>query len=74
MTVNLSPRQEALNSILAERAEYEGATIDVDVWDKLVTIAWDNRTHAGDRRDIRRDIREALLDVARQAGGNDATA
>jgi hypothetical protein len=66
--MKLSPRQEALNSILQERTEYEGATIEPHVWDKLVTIAWDSRTHSGDRREIQRAIRAVLLDAARQKG------
>ena len=73
--MKLSPRQEALNSILQERAEYPTATIETHVWDQLVTIAWENRTHAGDRREIQRTIRQVLLEAARNSGdGDDATA
>lgn len=72
--MKLSPRQEALNSILQERAEYPAATIETHVWDQLVTIAWDSRTHGGDRREIQRTIRQVLLDAARHLGdADDAT-
>lgn len=64
-----SPRQEALNSILAVRLEHPAATIDVDTWDKIVGIAWDHRTTASDRREIQRDLRQVLLEATRQAGG-----
>lgn len=66
--MKLSPRQEALSSILQERTEYPGATIEPDVWDKLVTIAWDARTQSGDRRDVQRALRAVLLEAARQQG------
>ena len=67
----LSPRQEALNSILQVRETYPGATIDTDTWDKLVSIAWDNRMQTGDRREIQRNLREVLLEASR-TGGDDA--
>jgi hypothetical protein len=70
----LSPRQEALNSILQVRATYHGATLDTDTWDKIVGIAWDSRMQTGDRRDIQRSLREILLDASRTGGGDDATA
>jgi hypothetical protein len=69
----LSPRQEALNSILQVRQSHPNATLDADTWDKIVTIAWDNRTNSGDRREIQRALREVLLDASRE-GGSDATA
>jgi hypothetical protein len=73
--MTLSPRQEALNSILQVRAEYSGASIETDVWDQLVNIAWDGRTQSGDRREIQRSIRQVLLEAARQQGdADDATA
>ena len=68
----LSPRQEALNSILQVRQAYPGPTIDTDAWDKLVSIAWDNRTQTGDRREVQRNLREVLLDVSRSGGGDNA--
>jgi hypothetical protein len=64
----LSPRQEALNSVLAVRGSIPGATIDPDTWDKLVGIAWDHRTASGDRREIQRELRQVLLAAARQPG------
>jgi hypothetical protein len=69
----LSPRQEALNSILQVRAAYPAPVIDVDTWDTLVSIAWDNRTQTGDRREIQRSLREVLLEASRTGGSNDAT-
>jgi hypothetical protein len=68
----LSPRQEALNSILQVRETYPHATIDSDTWDKLVGIAWDNRTQTGDRREIQRSLREVLLEASRTGGSHDA--
>lgn len=70
----LSPRQEALNSILQVRKSMPAATIDPDVWDKIVTTAWDNRSHSGDRREIQRSLREILLEASRDGGASDATA
>lgn len=69
----VSPRQEALNSILKVRETYPGATIDPDTWDKLISIAWDDRMQSGDRREIQRNLREVLLEASR-TGGDDATA
>jgi hypothetical protein len=68
----LSPRQGALDSILEVRKTYPGATIDADTWDKLVGIAWDNRTQTGDRREIQRSLREVLLEASRTGGSGDA--
>ena len=68
----LSPRQEALNSILEVRERYPGATIDTGTWDKLVGIAWDNRAQTGDRREIQRSLREVLLEASRIGGSDDA--
>jgi hypothetical protein len=70
----ISPRQEALASILAVREGYANATIDPDTWVKLVGIAWDNRAFAGDRRELQRELRRVLLEAARTSGGaSDAT-
>lgn len=69
----LSPRQEALNSILQVRATYPSAVIDIDTWARLVGIAWDNRTQTGDRREIQRSLREVLLEASRTEGSSDAT-
>lgn len=68
----VSPRQEALNSILQVRETYPSAIIDTDTWNKLVGIAWDNRMQTGDRREIQRNLREVLLEAARARGGDDA--
>jgi hypothetical protein len=67
-----SPRQEALYAILETSAEMGDATISDSVWDKLVTIAWDNRHHVGDRRDVQRQVRATLLEASREGGGSDA--
>jgi hypothetical protein len=63
-----SPRQEALNAILETRAIADEGSISEAAWDKLVTLAWDQRTYVGDRREIRREIRTILLDSGRSAG------
>ena len=67
-----SPRQEALYAILESSAESSDTTISDRVWDKLVTIAWDNRSHVGDRREIQRQIRATLLEASREDGDTDA--
>lgn len=68
----LSPRQEALNSILRVSETYPGATIDAGTWDKIASIAWDSRMQAGDRREIQRELRAVLLEASRRVSG-DAT-
>ncbi|GAB3156001.1 hypothetical protein GCM10027058_29360 [Microbacterium neimengense] len=60
-----SPRQEALAAILQTRDLLDAALLSADAWEKLITLAWDNRTHVGDRREIRRDVRGILLASAR---------
>lgn len=66
-----SPRQEALNAILETRAITDDeVVISESAWEKLVTLAWDNRSHVGDRREIRRQVRSILLEDGR--GGSDA--
>ena len=67
-----SPRQEALFAIL-ESSTTSDDTISDSAWDTLVTIAWDNRSHVGDRRDIQRQIRATLLEASRE-GGDDSAA
>jgi hypothetical protein len=68
----LSPRHEALNAILQARQAHLGPAIHPDTWDKIVGIAWDNRTLAGDRREIQRELRQVLLEASRTEGGSDA--
>lgn len=63
-----SPRHEALNAILETRAIADEGLISEAAWDKLVTVAWDQRTYVGDRREIRREIRTILLESGRAAG------
>jgi len=67
-----SPRQEALFAILESSATSDD-TISDSAWETLVTIAWDNRSHVGDRRDIQRQIRATLLEASRE-GGDDSAA
>jgi len=68
----LSPRQEALDVILATSNETPGASIGSASWEKLVSLAWDNRSQVGDRREIQRQVRSILLDGSREAGIRDA--
>lgn len=65
-----SPRQEALAAILQTHGLLDGALLTPDAWEKLITLAWDNRTHVGDRREIRRDVRGILLEAARAGGAS----
>lgn len=65
-----SPRQEALAAILQTHGLLDDALLTADVWEKLITLAWDNRTHAGDRREIRRDMRSILLEAVRAGGAS----
>jgi len=68
----VSPRQEALDAILATSADTSGATIERSSWDKLVTLAWDNRSLVGDRRDIQREVRSILLEASREGAASHA--
>ena len=68
-----SPRQAALDAIEEVRATRNRVTLDLMAWDKIVTIARDNRAQTRDRRDVQRDIREVLLEASVN-GGPDATA
>jgi hypothetical protein len=61
----ISPRSEAINSIIEVRGKAEGATIMPQSWDKIVGIAWENRTLVGDRRDVQRELRQVLLESTR---------
>lgn len=58
----VSPRQEALNAILETRGITDNTLITAQAWERLVALAWENRTHAGDRREIRREVRRILLE------------
>lgn len=68
-----SPRQEALYAILESSAESVDCVISDSVWEKLISVAWDNRSHVGDRREIQREIRAILLEASREGGDWDAT-
>jgi len=71
----ISPREEALRAILQTREGHESSehmTIDMMTWDKMVAIAWDNRSQLGDRREVQRELRSALL-AGLGTGGDDAT-
>jgi len=63
----ISPRTEALGSILAVRESYQDATIGAETWDELVGVAWETRSQIGDRRDVQRVLRQILLQASRQA-------
>lgn len=60
-----SPRQEALYAILETSASLDRVLIDEVAWERLITLAWDNRSHVGDRREIRRQIRNILIESDR---------
>ena len=64
-----SPRKEALVAILQTHGLLEDALLSADVWEKLIALAWDNRSHVGDRREIRRQMRSILLEAVRADGG-----
>lgn len=68
-----SPRQEALNAVLMVREAYANASINPSTWDRLLEIAWENRTQVGDRREIQRNLRQVLLESTRNRDANDAT-
>jgi hypothetical protein len=67
-----SPRQAALDAIEEVRAARSRATLDLVAWDKLVTIAWENRAQTRDRREVQRDLRQVLLEASVK-GSLDAT-
>jgi hypothetical protein len=63
-----SPRREALAAILQTHGLLDDPLLTPDAWEKLITLAWDRRTHVGDRREIRREVRDILLETARADG------
>jgi hypothetical protein len=64
----ISPRNEALSTILNVRASLPQPLIGVDDWADLVDIAWSARASVGDRRDIQRAVRDVLLRAAKAGG------
>jgi len=58
----VSPRQEALNSILAVRGTLQDPVVPAEAWEKIVDLAWDARSIVSDRRELQREIRAALLE------------
>lgn len=66
----LSPREEALQAVLSSQASSEESGLSDSAWEKLVSLAWDHRAHAGDRREIRKKVREILVEDMRRGGGN----
>ena len=64
----LSPRQEALDAILATRMLRDEPLIYAATGGKLEAPAWDNRSHEGDRREIRRAARSILIEAQRHLG------
>lgn len=69
----ISPRSEAINSIIEVRAKTEAATIEPQTWEKIVGIAWEHRTWVGDRRDVQRELRQVLLESTREVVVSHAT-
>lgn len=63
-----SPREEALSAILLVREQIEERSLTPEAWEKLVALAWDNRAHAGDRRDIRRAAQAIIAEDLRRSG------
>lgn len=68
-TDRLSPREEALEAVLSSQAASEESGLSDLAWEKLVSLAWENRAHAGDRREIRKRVREILVEDLHRAGG-----
>jgi hypothetical protein len=64
-----SPREEALLAVLASQATSLEKGLSEATWEKLVALAWENRAHAGDRREIRKRVREILVEDLRRSGG-----
>lgn len=62
---SISPRNEALATILGVRSTLPDATISEDDWGALVDIAWGARATFGDRREVQRQIRDVLLRTSR---------
>lgn len=61
----ISPREEAIKAILkVHESLIEPLTTDV-AWEKMLDLAWDNRTHESDRTQIQRELRQILLDASR---------
>lgn len=69
----LSPRQEALDSILHVSAAMPDVAIDAETWNQLVGIAWAHRTNTGDRREVQRELREVLLEASRKGDADAAS-
>jgi len=65
----LSPREEALQAVLASQATATKPGLSDLAWEKLVALAWDNRAHAGDRREIRKVVREIIIEDLHRSGG-----
>ena len=63
-----SPREEALRAVLSSQPESGEAGLSAMSWEKLVGLAWENRAHAGDRREIRKQVREILIEDLRRTG------
>lgn len=61
----ISPRGEAIKSIIEVRDRTNGATIEPETWERIVSIAWENRALFGDRRDVQRELRQVMLESTR---------
>lgn len=72
-SVPISPLEEALKAILEVRKSLDDPRIDAVAWEAMIEIAWDNRTHEGDRRETQRSLRKVLLQASRRSEPSDAT-
>ena len=63
-----SSRLVALESILAASTGSESSAISENTWGKLIGIAWDSQSFQVDRREVRRQLRSALLESLKDEG------
>lgn len=57
-----SSRLVALESIVAASSNGGSPAIAENTWEKLIGIAWDSQSSQTDRREVRRQLRSALLE------------
>jgi hypothetical protein len=70
---SISPREEALQAILDVRESVGGPRLDITTWERVIELAWDHRTHDGDRREVQRELRQILLQASRGVEETSAT-
>jgi len=61
----ISPREEAIKAILRAHGKLADPLTSDVAWEKMIDLAWDNRTHDADRAQIQRELRQILLDASR---------